>query len=327
MNCEQAEELLGAYAVDALPDDEAARFREHIATCVDHAARAGEMRAAASQLAEAGRARRPARRPARSRPQRHRPRAPTHRRTCRTRALTRHQCGTAVPGCRSRTRAPACHRCGTAVPGCRCRTAPSRVTDVPQPPSAANAGRVRLPFERVRPTYAWGALAAAVIAGLLAWNIVLQTGGQSDAERYAIANADAVEPLLAGDLTVGSVLIFEDEGKAAVIADRIPELEDTQTYQMWSIRRWRAVEHRPHGSRRRRPRPRHRALRHINRRHLRHHRRARRRQRSTNLGSGLHRHHQPLTQQWSAGARACDSRDARTAAHPKPKQTRVGEPP
>jgi anti-sigma-K factor RskA len=82
---------------------------------------------------------------------------------------------------------------------------------------------------------AWGALAAAVIAGLLAWNIVLQSGGESDAERYAIANADAVAPLLAGDEPVGSVLYFEDEEKAAVIADGVPSVDETQTYQMWAI--------------------------------------------------------------------------------------------
>lgn len=51
MNCEQAEELLGAYALDALPAEEAASFRAHIANCPDHAARAAELRATASTLA------------------------------------------------------------------------------------------------------------------------------------------------------------------------------------------------------------------------------------------------------------------------------------
>jgi anti-sigma-K factor RskA len=52
MTCEQAEELLGAYAVDALTDDEASSFRAHIAGCADHAVKAQELRAAALLFAE-----------------------------------------------------------------------------------------------------------------------------------------------------------------------------------------------------------------------------------------------------------------------------------
>jgi anti-sigma-K factor RskA len=51
MGCEQAEELLGAYALDALPDDEAAAVRAHLATCEEHAAKAAELRAVALSLA------------------------------------------------------------------------------------------------------------------------------------------------------------------------------------------------------------------------------------------------------------------------------------
>jgi anti-sigma-K factor RskA len=52
VTCEQAEELLGAYAVDALTADEAASFAAHIAGCSEHAAKAAELRATASLLAE-----------------------------------------------------------------------------------------------------------------------------------------------------------------------------------------------------------------------------------------------------------------------------------
>ena len=40
MNCSEAEELLGAYALDALPPDEAVAMRAHIAGCDEHAAKA-----------------------------------------------------------------------------------------------------------------------------------------------------------------------------------------------------------------------------------------------------------------------------------------------
>ena len=52
MNCEQAEELLGAYAVDALDAEEAAAFRAHIASCSNHASAAAELRAVAARLPE-----------------------------------------------------------------------------------------------------------------------------------------------------------------------------------------------------------------------------------------------------------------------------------
>jgi anti-sigma-K factor RskA len=52
MACAEADELVGAYALDALPADEAASFRAHIAGCRDHAAMARELRATAAMLAE-----------------------------------------------------------------------------------------------------------------------------------------------------------------------------------------------------------------------------------------------------------------------------------
>ena len=39
MNCSEAEELLGAYALDAVSEDEAAAMRAHLATCEEHARR------------------------------------------------------------------------------------------------------------------------------------------------------------------------------------------------------------------------------------------------------------------------------------------------
>ena len=51
VDCREAEELLGAYALDALEGDEARRMDEHLASCKDHAAAAAELRQAQSRLA------------------------------------------------------------------------------------------------------------------------------------------------------------------------------------------------------------------------------------------------------------------------------------
>ena len=52
MNCEQASELIGAYALDALPVEEMASVRAHLATCPEHTAAAAELRAVAVTLGE-----------------------------------------------------------------------------------------------------------------------------------------------------------------------------------------------------------------------------------------------------------------------------------
>jgi len=44
MNHAEAEELLGAYALDALPEDEARRVEEHLRSCAEHRAMAAELR-------------------------------------------------------------------------------------------------------------------------------------------------------------------------------------------------------------------------------------------------------------------------------------------
>ena len=44
MNCEQADELIGAFVAGALPESDAAEFRAHIATCRLHADMVAELR-------------------------------------------------------------------------------------------------------------------------------------------------------------------------------------------------------------------------------------------------------------------------------------------
>jgi anti-sigma-K factor RskA len=50
VNCEEAEELLGAYALNALPESEASSMRAHLVSCADHAARVAELRAVTLEL-------------------------------------------------------------------------------------------------------------------------------------------------------------------------------------------------------------------------------------------------------------------------------------
>lgn len=50
MNCDEAEDLLGAYALDALSSAETRGVQEHNRACVAHAAAAGELRALTEEL-------------------------------------------------------------------------------------------------------------------------------------------------------------------------------------------------------------------------------------------------------------------------------------
>ena len=38
MSCAEAEDLLGAYALEALPEEEARRVEEHLRSCAEHRA-------------------------------------------------------------------------------------------------------------------------------------------------------------------------------------------------------------------------------------------------------------------------------------------------
>jgi anti-sigma-K factor RskA len=51
IDCSQAEDLLGAYALDALPDDETRRMDEHLQSCNEHAVAAAELSRTQSLLA------------------------------------------------------------------------------------------------------------------------------------------------------------------------------------------------------------------------------------------------------------------------------------
>ena len=194
MNCNEAEVLLGAYALDALTADEAAAMRAHLSGCPRHASAAAELRGVAAGL------------PALAGPM------------------------DAPPALRGRI-----------------LDAIAQTPQAARPPIAdAHAGTVLpMPRERahgpmqrsLRPAYAWAGLAAAVIFGLLAWNIVLLSGGGSESEGDRLAaRATSITALRANGVEgSGTVFYFAEAAQAVIIAEDVPALAQDQTYQLWAI--------------------------------------------------------------------------------------------
>jgi anti-sigma-K factor RskA len=199
MSCAEAEELLGAYALDALPDDEAAAFRAHVATCAEHASKASELRAVASTLADA---------PA----------------------------GAAAVGAAPLPEALRARVLSAVArePQIAATAAPRRIETAPSA-GAARTSEPKTPFWRsVRPLQIWGGLAAAIIAALVIWNIALRA--DDDGSSFDATQATSIAALEAHDANgAGTALYFADEASVVLVADGIDQLDDTQTYQLWAL--------------------------------------------------------------------------------------------
>jgi anti-sigma-K factor RskA len=90
------------------------------------------------------------------------------------------------------------------------------------------------PWRSIRPLQAWGALAAAIIAGLLIWNIALQSGDAD--ERFDATRATSAAVLQAhGASGSGTALYFAEEDAVVLVADGIDQLDSTRTYQLWAL--------------------------------------------------------------------------------------------
>jgi|CXWL01.1.fsa_nt_gi anti-sigma-K factor RskA len=185
MNCEECEELLGAYALDALPDDERSAVQAHLTTCPEHAAKASELRAVAALLHDAA------------------------------------EPMTPPAGLRDRVTG--------AIAATPQRSQPSSLADYQsvRAPQAASKPGARWPVQ-----YGWGAIAAALliaVAGLLAWNINLQSNGGSSPDVLA------VRPLTQDTgATAGYVVLFADDD-VAVVGESLPRLDAAQVYQLWAL--------------------------------------------------------------------------------------------
>jgi anti-sigma-K factor RskA len=184
MNCEQCEELLGAYALDALPVDERSAVQAHLATCPEHAAKASELRAVAALLHDAV------------------------------------EPMTPPAGLRDRITG--------AIAATPERNQPSALTDY----QSVRAQAASKPVARRPSQYVWGAIAAALliaVAGLLAWNINLQSNGGSSPDVLA------VRPLTQDTgATAGYVVLFADDD-VAVVGESLPRLDASQVYQLWAL--------------------------------------------------------------------------------------------
>lgn len=197
MTCEEAGELLGAYALDALPPADARALEAHLASCTRHAADLRDLRdlrmvaRAMPALADAS------------------PPPPALRARILSAVAADAPGGTA----------------GLALP--RAAGEPVRIR-----PGSATQRRISLAS---RGWLALAAAVAAAFIGLAAWNIALQRGGQSDPAALA-ARATSVRTLFSReDMPIGVVLYFADEKKAVLISGNMTPLDAAYTYQMWSI--------------------------------------------------------------------------------------------
>lgn len=197
MNHDEAEELLGAYALDALPDAEAAAVRAHLETCPEHAAQARELREVAMRLSWAPEAVAP----------------PAQLRTRLLDAIAREP----------QEAAPA-----------ESAAAPS-VTRMPA--SRGNATRTRSNIRRFPVAWGSLAAALLLVAGgLFAWNIVLQNRLDDRLDASNATAVRPLQPASAGQQSNAYVLFFTGDKKAVVVGEGITPAAPGKTYQMWAIR-------------------------------------------------------------------------------------------
>jgi anti-sigma-K factor RskA len=198
MNCDQAEELLGAYALDALPPDEAQAVREHLAGCARHASEAAELRAVAARLPAAAEPRNP----------------PPE---LRERVLA------AIAGESQQSAVAAAPAAEAPRPS---ESARSRTSWAP-----ASGRRFTYGWG------ALAAVVVAAFVGLLVWNFVLlnRLDGESDLERLAQSATSVTALQTADGETAGSVIYFDDEKTAVVVGAGMEQLGDDRTYQLWAI--------------------------------------------------------------------------------------------
>jgi len=196
VTCDEVEELLGAYALDALPPDEEAAVRAHLASCQRHAHELASLRDVASRLAETTAA----------------PPPPS----LRARVLAAVASDASAAGAASPAGASP-----VEFEAARTRVASRRRLDPFAWSPRAWAGIA-------------AALLIAVVA-LAAWNAILLRGGASEADRLA-ARVTWVASLQAHGVDArGAVAYVGDEHKAIVFVDGLRPLGPSQTYQLWSM--------------------------------------------------------------------------------------------
>jgi len=199
VNCEEVDELLGAFALHALPPDEAEMVQSHLAGCPEQAEQARQLRAVASRL----------------------PAVP--------------DAGDPPPRLRERILAavasvPQDSPQRSAVPGAAATAARS---------VQARRGRATIIPFLPRASLVWAAIAAVFVGafiGLVAWNVVLQTGGGDDVQRLAERASNVATLQAHGVDGSGVVILYKNEKKALVVGDGLRALDAAaNTYQLWAI--------------------------------------------------------------------------------------------
>jgi anti-sigma-K factor RskA len=195
MNCAQAEELLGAYALDALPPEEAREFRAHIATCREHADKAAGLRNGALALAESVEP----------------VAAPLALRARILDAAAREPQVSAAAGA---------------------GTVPASFSDGVRRRDERRA--MRTPWFAPNAWTAIAAAVAALAIGLGAWALS-SNNADDDAQRFASAAPSISDLKDTSGARIGTVVYFKDEHKAAVVMDDLPDPGAGKTYQLWAI--------------------------------------------------------------------------------------------
>ena len=195
MNCTEAEELLGAYALDALPEGDAAALRAHLETCPEQAAKAGELRVLADSLHVTIEA----------------VAAPPALRARVLDAIAREPQESAVMP------KPIAIDSGRIARRPESLGLPVNVRRFPTFAFAAVA-----------------AAFIAVVGGLLAWNISLQNR-LDDRFDVSRASAIAPLQGASTQSGHGAVVYFSDRKKALVVGDDLPVPAAGKTYQVWAL--------------------------------------------------------------------------------------------
>lgn len=198
MNCNQADELLGAYALDALPAGEAADMRAHLAGCPRHRAVAAELRATAGALP----------------------------------ALA--DGADAPPALRARVLDAIA---ATPQDRADDVTAPVALESRRSAPSPAET-RARLQWAPSRTQWGAMAAAIVVLVGaLVAWNLVLMNrSDKGTAERFASASPVIRQLDARGVQGSATLVYFGDESRAVVMLEGADHLDvGGRTYQMWTL--------------------------------------------------------------------------------------------
>ena len=177
MKCEEIEELAGAYALQALPDDVLREVEDHLASCSAHPDIAG-LRAVALSLAGAA-------------PEREPP-----------------------PTLKARL-----------MEAIRRETAGGAQAVAPRAPTAR-----LIPWFRPRfASYALATVLAAVVVGLLTWNLILQVSGDGGED------VTFVRTLTDSGAARGRILYIQEERTALLTVEGLAPLPAEKTYQVWAI--------------------------------------------------------------------------------------------